>query len=90
MSDDSEVRAAALDLVLGMQAEAEAEEWEGADSFVALTTNAETGTIHINGTFIDAPTALAWAEKHEHALNLGMPPTEDPYLVQVYPCWRPG
>jgi hypothetical protein len=82
---DEQLRADAMALVNMMIADAEIEELEAAESYIALTTNAETLGIHINGTFPDAASALAWAEVHTEELNEGMPPDDAPYTVRVFP-----
>jgi hypothetical protein len=82
---DEQVQQAALELINSMVVQAEQEKWENAESFIALTTDGETHKIHINGTFPDAPTALAWAEQSEADLNRGMPEGEAPYVVVIFP-----
>jgi hypothetical protein len=84
MAEES-VRQDALDWLNSVIASDEAEEWEDAEEFVALTTNAETEKVHINGTFPDALTALSWAEQHQKDLNQGAPPDEEPFVVTVFP-----
>lgn len=82
---DEQKRLAALEWVNGLIAEDEIEDWDSAESFVVLTTNAETESIHINGTFPHVVTALAWAGAHEADLNKGLTPDDEPFTVQVYP-----
>jgi len=88
--NDEQVQRAALRLLARLTAQSEIEEWDNADSFAALTTNAETNDIHLNGPFPDVTTALAWADQHEHDLNVGMPPSEDPFVVTVFPMVKPS
>jgi hypothetical protein len=85
MTDHEQIRRSALDLVNGLIAGAEAEEWETAGSFVTMTTNAETHSIHIDGWWPHAPSALAWAAQHADELNNGMGEDEDPFTVTVLP-----
>jgi hypothetical protein len=81
---------AAMALVNQMMAEGEIEEMAMANSFVVLTTNAETHKIHLNGPFPDAPSALAWAEESEEQLNKLLAPDEEPYTTAVYPMLSPS
>lgn len=80
----------ALNFLSGLQAQAEAEDWETAEAFVAITTSPDQpGTVWgVNGPFPDALTALTWAEEHQHALN-GDEPQPDPFEVRVHPCRTP-
>jgi hypothetical protein len=80
-----DIRQNALDWVHSVIASDEAEEWESAAHFVALTTNGETLHIHVNGIFDDAVAALAWAAQHEIDLNKGAPVEEEPFVVTVHP-----
>lgn len=82
---DEQIRAAAVAWVDALIAAGEAEEWEEADAFVVMTTNAETQYIHLNGPFPDPVTAMAWAETHETDLNKGNGPDDDPFVVVVLP-----
>jgi hypothetical protein len=80
-----EIRKDAMAWINSVIASDEAEAWENAEQFVAMTTNAETQGIFINGTFDDAVDALVWADQHEKDLNKGMAPDEDPFVVTVHP-----
>ena len=63
----------------------ESEDWQNADSFVALTTDDETHRISLSGSWTDPVEAMEWAEKHQAELNRGAPADEIPYVVRVFP-----
>lgn len=90
MSTGDEIQGAAMALVDKLSLLGDMEDWQTADSFVALTTNAETNDVHLNGPFAEAEAAWAWAEAHEIELNKGMPSTDDPFTVTVYPMHEPA
>ena len=79
----------AMELLSRLIATAESEDWQNADSFVALTTDGETNAIFLNGPWEDPVEAMVWAEQHETALNKDAPVDEIPYVVRVFPMTRP-
>ncbi len=90
MVDGRDLRAA-LAFVNGIIATDEAEEWENATAFVAVTTTTEMpGTLWVTGPWPDAVTALAWADTHQADLNRGDHDDPDPFVVRVHPVTAPS
>lgn len=90
MPEDRKVQQDALRLLHTMIAASESQDWQNADTFVALTTDDETKQISLSGPFSDPIAAMAWAEEHEAELNRGAPPDEIPFVVTVFPMIRPS